>query len=50
MQEVLKSPSDLPHGPILWANWGHKIADVIALIHPTQWTIAIPVGTTGPTK
>ena len=24
--------------------------DFIALIHPIQWTITLPVGATGPTK
>ena len=36
--------------PSYGSNWGHKIADFIALIHPIQWTIANPVGTDRPAK
>ena len=43
--ESLNSRSVLPPDPTYGSNWGHKIADFIALIHPIQWTIANPVGT-----
>ena len=49
--ESLNSRSVLPHGPPPYgSNWGHKIADFIALIHPIQWTIAYPVGADRPAK
>ena len=30
--------------------YGHVLIHFIALIHPIQWTIALPVGATGPAK
>ena len=35
---------------VVFLGGGSEFQIFIALIHPIQWTIALPVGTTGPAK
>ena len=39
-----------PQVDLFATRFNHKLPHFIALIHPIQWTIALPVGATGPAK